>query len=433
MRIAITVDPYIPVPPELYGSIERVLALLVDGLVARGDDVVLLAHPESRTKARLVPYGAPPHTGGLDRARELFQVGIWLWRHSHELDVVHSFGRLAALLPILPQTRLVKIQSYQRAIPWAGVGHTARLARQSLSFTGCSSAMYKNPIAGEWHTVYNCVDVGRYDFVARVPDEAPLMFLGRIESTKGTHEAIQIALPSGRDLVVAGNRVDDDGGYFEDKVEPFVDGQQIRYVGPVDDEAKNALLGQASAFLMPIGWEEPFGIVMAEAVEAVQRIPSLSRQAARRDAEERFSSTAILRNYLELYDAQLAMARGAQFDTAASTASILPAKKWSLPGITTSSLGSGTRSSKLSMAAASPNGSSSPWMNNLSFSIDSTKCVRGSTSTGSPHCQQSCNARISIANAASFGVIHMASKRPTGPSISTDLVYILYVRPTTSN
>jgi len=361
MRIAITADPYIPVPPELYGGIERVLALLVDGLVTNGDDVVLLAHPESRTKARLVPYGAPPHTGRLDRARELFQVGAWLWRHSHELDVVHSFGRLAALLPILAQTRLVKIQSYQRAIPWAGVRHAASIARQSLSFTGCSTAMYNDPIAGEWHTVYNCVDVGRYDFVPRVPDKAPLMFLGRIESIKGTHEAIQIALQSGRDLVVAGNRVDEDGGYFEDKVEPFVDGRQIRYVGPVDDEAKNTLLGQAAAFLMPIGWEEPFGIVMAEAlacgtpvigfargsvpevvregetgfvvrsvaeaVDAVQRIPSLSREAARRDAEERFSSKAILRNYLELYDAQLAIARGAQFDTAASTASIFPAKK----------------------------------------------------------------------------------------------------------
>ena len=102
MRIAITADPYIPVPPKFYGGIERVLALLVDGLVANGHDVVLLGHPESNTEARLVPYGAPPHTGRVDRTRELFQVGTWLWRHSHELDVVHSFGRLAALLPILP-------------------------------------------------------------------------------------------------------------------------------------------------------------------------------------------------------------------------------------------------------------------------------------------------------------------------------------------
>ncbi len=221
--------------------------------------------------------------------------------------------------------------------------------------------MYKNSIAGEWHTVYNCVDVDRFDFKPRVPDNAPLMFLGRIESIKGTHEAIQIALQSGSDLVVAGNRVDEDGGYFEDKVEPFIDGRQIRYVGPVDDEAKNALLGRASAFLMPIGWEEPFGIVMAEAlacgtpvigfargsvpevvregetgyvvqnvaeaVDVVERIPSLPREAARRDAEERFSAKAILRGYLELYDAQLAIPRGAQSDTAASTASISPVKK----------------------------------------------------------------------------------------------------------
>ena len=362
MRIAVTADPYIPVPPKIYGGIERIVALLVEGLDRAGHDVVLIAHPESKVACELVPYGAPPHKGVVPRATELYQVGSWLFRHRGELDIVHSFGRLAALFPVLRLSYLPKLQTYQRPeIPWTGVARASRLAGTSLSLTGCSSAMYKNPKAGQWHTVYNAVDVERYNYVAELPADAPLMFLGRIEPIKGTHDAIQIALQSGRDLIVAGNRVDGYSDYFEQKVEPFIDGKQIRYVGAVDDRQKNELLGRASALLMPIDVEEAFGIVMAEAmacgtpvigfargsvpeviregetgfvvqnvaeaVDAVLRIPSLSRAAARRDAEERFSSKAMLRGYLELYDAQLAIARGAQSATAVSTASISPAKK----------------------------------------------------------------------------------------------------------
>ena len=260
MRIAVTADPYIPVPPKIYGGIERIVGLLVEGLARAGHDVVLIGHPESEVGCELVPYGAPPHKGVVPRITELYQVGSWLFRHRGELDIVHSFGRLAALFPILPFSYLPKFQTYQRPeIPWTGVARASGLAGASISFTGCSSAMYKNPKAGQWHTVYNAVDVDRYDYVAELPVDAPLMFLGRIEPIKGTHDAIQIALQSGRDLIVVGNRVDDYSDYFEQKVEPLIDGKQIRYVGAVDDRQKNELLGRASALLMPIDIDEVFG------------------------------------------------------------------------------------------------------------------------------------------------------------------------------
>ena len=80
LRIAITVDPYIPVPPRLYGGIERVVDFLVRGLVARGHHVNLFAHPDSCTGGTLIPYGAPPHFGLRPRMTELWQVGAELWR-----------------------------------------------------------------------------------------------------------------------------------------------------------------------------------------------------------------------------------------------------------------------------------------------------------------------------------------------------------------
>ena len=271
LRIAMTVDPYIPVPPATYGGFERVVAALVDQFIARDHKVTLFAHPDSRTPARQVPYGSPPHFGVRARATELWQVGSVLWRRRHEYDVVHSFGRLAALTPVLIDRTLPKIQSYGREIPWSGIARAVRLGGSSVTFTACSDFMWKGRTRqqhGRWMTVYNGVDLRLYSPTAAVDGDAPLVFLGRLERIKGAHTAIDIARRAKRRLVIAGNRVDspEARAYFETEIRPHVDGQHVLYVGAVDDHAKNALLGRAAALLMPIEWEEPFGIVMVEAM-----------------------------------------------------------------------------------------------------------------------------------------------------------------------
>lgn len=333
-----TVDPYIPVPPLHYGGIERVVDFLARGLVDRGHEVTLLAHPESRTTARLVPYGVAPHTGRLARTTELWQVGSELWKLRNKLDIVHSFGRLAALLPIFPLRSLPKLQSYQREIPREGVHRAHRIAGDSLGFTACSTSMYSGKsLPGSWTTIANGVDVDAYTFVPEVPPDAPLVFLGRIERIKGAHHAIEIARASGRRLVIAGNvvRSGPDASYFDDEIAPAIDGDRVRYHGPVDDAQKNELLGKASALLMPIEWEEPFGIVMIEsmacgtpviafsrgsvpevvrhgengfrcdgvrdAARAVGELHRLRRAEVRRDAEQRFSSRRVVSDYEALY------------------------------------------------------------------------------------------------------------------------------------
>jgi glycosyltransferase involved in cell wall biosynthesis len=338
LRVAITADPYLPVPPHLYGGVERVIDLLVRGLTARGHDVTLFAHPDSRTPARLRPYGVAPHAGRGPRSRELWQLGSGVWRMRRAVDLIHSFGRLAALLPVLP-LRLPKIQSYQRAVPWRGVRRALALARGSLCFTGCSTSLFAGAPAGAgtWHTVYNGVDLARYTPVCCVPHDAPVVFLGRLERIKGPHHAIAIARAAGRRIVLAGNVVREgaDAPFFDEEVAPHVDGCRVRYVGPVDDARKNALLGSAAALLMPIEWDEPFGIVMAEALacgtpvvgfargsvpevvrqgvngfvcdgiadaaEALGRLGALDRVAIRRDCEARFGDDVIVGAYERLY------------------------------------------------------------------------------------------------------------------------------------
>jgi glycosyltransferase involved in cell wall biosynthesis len=343
LRIALTVDPYLPVPPRHYGGIERVVDFLVRGLAARGHEVALFAHPESRINARLIAYGRPPHVGPVPRLAELWQVGARLLQQRQQFDLVHSFGRLAALLPVLPLRTLPKIQSYQRdRVPWRGVRAAVRLAGDSIRFTACSASVYRERSAqgaygGRWHTVHNGVDVAAYDCVAGVASDAPLAFLGRLEPMKGAHHAIAIAKAAGRHLVIAGNRVEAGAAaaYFEQAIAPHVDGERVRYIGPVDDAAKNRLLGGCAALLMPVEWEEPFGIVMVEAMAcgtpvigfargsvpevvrhgengflcatveeaaaAVPEIARLDRTRVRADCERRFAAPAVVATYERLY------------------------------------------------------------------------------------------------------------------------------------
>ncbi len=333
MRIALTVDPEIPVPPQLYGGIERIVDLLSRGLSGRGHNVTLLAHPDSNTAGRLLPYPGRQSQNLWDTVQNTFHVGQLAFDAP---DVVHSFGRLAYLAPLLP-LRIPKIMSYQRHVTTSRVRWAMRLSRGgSMLFTGCSDHITAEiqPHAPA-RTVYNGVPLDMYEYVPSVPEDAPLLFLGRIACIKGTHRAVEVARRTGRALIIAGNVPDDEIDYFRREVRPHLDGEQMRHVGPVDDDEKNDLMGRAAAFLMPIEWEEPFGIVMAEAmacgtpvigtrrgsipevvtdgetgfvcddvdemVEAVGRIGTLSRKACRRRCEAHFSAQAIVDAYEQLY------------------------------------------------------------------------------------------------------------------------------------
>lgn len=346
LRIAMVADPYLPVPPVRYGGIERVIAMLIGGLARRGHEVTLWAAPGSTVDAEIVTYGCPPHRSQRDRLLEIAQVALPLVRRRATFDLVHSFGRLAALLPILP-LRIPKIQTYQRAITPRAVRWGSRLAGESLLFTACSDAT-RRPVShiGRWATVYNGAPKDRFEFVPSVAVDAPLVFLGRLERIKGAHTAIDVALASGRRLVLAGNVVEEPEAlrYFEEEIRPRIDGVRIQYAGPVDDAQKNERLGAAAALLMPVEWEEPFGIVMAEAlacgtpvigfrrgavpevveeglsgfvcdsrdqmVAAVGRLGGLDRRACRARYEASFSDDAVVEAYLRLYAEQRARVSG---------------------------------------------------------------------------------------------------------------------------
>lgn len=277
MRIALTADPELPVPPRHYGGIERIIDMLARELVRRGHDVTLFSNPASECPVSRVAWPGLNSAGKLDTARN----AAILARHvvAGGYDVVHSFSRIAYLMPILP-LRVPKIMTYQRAITRRSVRVGHALSGGTLAFTAISTWMLREVAdVGCWRVVPNGVPLDTYTFQAAVEERAPLMFLGRIEEIKGPHLAIEVARRAGRPLVIAGNIPAEHRQWADTYVLSHVDGQNIRYVGPVDDEQKCALLCNAAALLMPILWDEPFGIVMTEAMACGTPVLGLRRGA----------------------------------------------------------------------------------------------------------------------------------------------------------
>lgn len=337
-RIALTADPELPVPPRLYGGIERIVDMLAHGLAARGHEVTVFAHPDSQTAGSLVPWPGSSSRSPTDTAWNAATLARHVRRE--RFDLVHSFSRLAYMAPILP-SRIPKLMSYQRAISPRTTSLANRLAFGSLQFTAISRWMVSAaPLAGRWHVVPNGVPLDVFDFQPEPGADAPLVFLGRIEEIKGPHLAIEVARRAQIPLVIAGNIPTEHEGFFREKIRPHVDGEMVRYIGPVDDAEKNALLGRARALLMPILWDEPFGIVMIEAMacgtpvigfrrgavpevvehgvtgfvcdsvdemaEAVDRLCEVDRTDCRARVERLFSDHAVVDGYIDIYREMLA-------------------------------------------------------------------------------------------------------------------------------
>jgi glycosyltransferase involved in cell wall biosynthesis len=277
LRIALTVDPELPVPPLHYGGIERIVDMLARGLVSRGHQVTLFAHADSATVGHLVPWPGQSSRSPTDTARN----AATLARHAYtkRFDLVHSFSRIAYLTPLLPLP-ISKLMTYQRHISLRSVRLGQTLSRGTLWFSAISRWMMRDAKEiGTWRLVFNGVPLEVFHLRPDLRPDAPLVFLGRVEEIKGPHLAIEIARRAKLPLVIAGNVFPEHRAWFQANIAPHVDGQGVVFRGPVNNTEKDELLGGARALLMPILWDEPFGIVMAEAMACGTPVLGLCRGA----------------------------------------------------------------------------------------------------------------------------------------------------------
>ena len=337
MKILLTADPELPVPPELYGGIERIIDLLVSGLRAKGHFIGLAAHQDSTSCAdTFFPWPGKQSKNPLHTLQN--SQALWSSIRTFKPDVLHSFSRIAYLAPVIASS-LPKVMSYQREPSQRTVNWAAKIAGSRLTFTGCSNYICRQGRlgGGQWHPIHNCVALNKFTFQPEVNDDAPLVFLSRLERIKGAHMAIAVARKTGRRLIIAGNRVSSAEGeaYWQNEIAPYLGQDGIEYVGAVDDVQKNELLGKAAAMIVPIEWDEPFGIVFVEALacgtpviscprgalpeivrqgidgflvtdfksacHAVERLNDINRQNCRERVMSHFSANVIVDKYENLY------------------------------------------------------------------------------------------------------------------------------------
>jgi glycosyltransferase involved in cell wall biosynthesis len=327
------------VPPKLYGGTERIVSYLTEELVRRGHEVTLFASGDSQTAAQLVP--GCPRALRLDPAcvDQLVHHLVMLekvYQLAAEFDVIH-FHSGYLHFPLSRAYRARDLTTLHGRLDIADLEPIYREFSKAPLVSISDAQRLPLPWAGWLGTVYHGLPQDLYAFQPKTGKY--LAFLGRIAAEKRPDRAIRIAQRAGLPLKIAAKVDPADRAYYQDQIKPMIDqaGSSVEFIGEVGEKEKNEFLGNALALLFPIDWPEPFGLVMIEAmacgtpviayrngsvpevmvdgvtgfvvdnlnqaVQAVERVPGLSRAGCRRAFEERFTVPRMARDYVRIYEA----------------------------------------------------------------------------------------------------------------------------------
>jgi glycosyltransferase involved in cell wall biosynthesis len=271
LRIAVLAPPWISVPPPGYGGIEAVVALLTRELVRHGHEVTLFAAPGSRSPAEVRVLLDRPHPDEIERAlheadhvARAFAAIDDARRRGTPYDVVHDHcGFTAIAMSDRIATPMVHTM-HGAFTPDTAAFYSHHAAKAHLVALSRAQAHAAPPGVRVAAVIPNPIDGDEWP-LARDKDPY-LLWVGRMTAEKGPQRAIVAARLAGMPLILAGRVQPGQQEFFDREVAPHVDGERVRYVGEVAGVAKVRLFSRARAFLMPIRWEEPFGMVMVEAM-----------------------------------------------------------------------------------------------------------------------------------------------------------------------
>lgn len=333
MRIGLVAPPWLPVPPPSYGGTEQVVDLLARGLQAAGHEVLLAAASDSTC-----PVPRVPGMGLSDPAA----MGTAMVEAAHIVRAYHALGGVDV---IHDHSTIGPIYGHRPAgVPVVCTNHGP--------YTADSSVVYRQAASAGVHVV--AISARQAELARDIPISATIhhgletaaiavgdgaggyaAFLGRMSPDKGVREAIAVARAAGVPLRIAAKmRESAEKSYFKRVIAPLLGGG-VEYVGELDRAQKYAFLGGAFALLNPLQWEEPFGLVMAEALAAgtpvvaiprgsapeivrhgvngflaplqelagwLPRARELDRRACREDAVARFDVVRMVSDHVRLYE-----------------------------------------------------------------------------------------------------------------------------------
>jgi glycosyltransferase involved in cell wall biosynthesis len=356
MKIAHIASAWFAVPPKTYGGTENVIYNLIEEQVAQGHDVTLYATGNSQTPARLVSFlpqsliesGVPWEA----RLKAYYHLCNAVNAVKHEtFDVVHTHLSSPSdmyLFPLMADLETPHVMTLHSRFPfdhlpngWQGDADPlyiqewgASMPMVAISNHARNEVPFKLNFVG---VVYHGLPLEEFRPLKRKREDF-FVWLGRCVPDKGTHLAVQAAKDAGVPIVLAGT-VDRSNPeavhYFRDIVKPLVDNKQVRYIGPANMKQKISLFSRARGFLNPIEWEEPFGMVMIEAMALgcpvisfargaapeiiengksgflvhdvaemahfIPRIDDIDRDATRQYVAEHFSAHVMAENYTKIY------------------------------------------------------------------------------------------------------------------------------------
>jgi glycosyltransferase involved in cell wall biosynthesis len=271
-----------PVPPPAYGGTEYVVALLAEELRRQGHEVSLAASGDSTADVDLIStYGI-----SLRRADDLADRSPYDWqhiatalRHGADYDIIHNHaGELPMAMSGLVRTPILTTMHCLPTVDTRFIWERYAGCYNTISRSqGCGIAPFEGPARFLGH-VYNAVDVDTFPFQREKGDD--LLFLSRIAPEKGPHLAIEVARKLGMRLIIAGKVDRYDQRFFDEVIRDQIDGEQIVFVGEADTVEKRELYRNAKCVLMPLTWEEPFGLVMPEAMACGTPVIALRRGSA---------------------------------------------------------------------------------------------------------------------------------------------------------
>ena len=322
-------------PPRHYGPWEQFASLLTEGLVAAGHEVTLFATGDSITRATLhstTPTGWS-HDPTIDpKVAECLHIAA-VFERADEFDLIHNGFDFLPLtysgLVATPVLTTIHGFSSPNIVP---VYERYDAATHYVAISDAD----RHPRLHYAATVHHGIDTTAFAVHPAPGDH--LLFFGRIHPDKGTAHAIDVARRCGRRLDIAG--IIQDEQYFRTEIEPHLDGEHVRYLGPIGTEERSEVLGSARALLHLIDFDEPFGFSVVEAmacgtpvianargsmaelvdqgltgylvtdtdeaVDAVDRVGSIDRDSVRGVAVRRFDVARMIDHYVATYRTVLA-------------------------------------------------------------------------------------------------------------------------------